>query len=59
METTFVNISVICEFPVKKSVTLLSYEIINIWNLNHTIEAFSLLIFYVLVYLDISEVIAI
>lgn len=38
---------------------LLSNEIINIWNLNHTVEAFSLLIFYMLVYLDINEVIAI
>ena len=59
METTFVNICVICEFPVNESVTLLSDKIINIWNLNHTIKGFSLLIFYVLVYLDISEVIAI
>lgn len=57
METTFVNISVICEFPVNKSVTLLSDEIINIWNLNHTIKVISLIIFYVLVY--INEVIAI
>lgn len=57
METTFVNISVICEFPVNKTVTWLSDEIINIWNLNHTIKVISLIIFYVLVY--ISEVMAI
>ena len=59
METSFVNICVICKFPVNENVTLLSDEIINIWNLNHTIKGSSQLIFYVLVYLDISEVIAI
>jgi len=59
METSFVNICVICKFAVNETVTLLSDEIINIWNLNHTIKGSSLLIFYVLVYLDISEVIAI